>query len=194
MSDPKHCRVLILGSGPAGYSAAVYAARANLDPVLVTGVEQVMLYQAGLYPVVTPSNTEGAAGPWPDPLIPAVDAYESETRNAFPFDVASSESRVIWVEVLVPPATPAGTYTGTTDIGATLIIRGYARDLTEAAEQAIVHWRRQHGHGVRAHLRQVLRPPRRGRQSPLAPRPSARGRYRRAFHRRRWCWSRRTRR
>jgi thioredoxin reductase (NADPH) len=40
MSDPKHCRVLILGSGPAGYSAAVYAARANLQPVLVTGVQQ----------------------------------------------------------------------------------------------------------------------------------------------------------
>jgi len=40
MSEPKHCRVLILGSGPAGYSAAVYAARANLKPVLVTGVEQ----------------------------------------------------------------------------------------------------------------------------------------------------------
>ncbi len=40
MSDFKHCRVLILGSGPAGYSAAVYAARANLDPVLITGIEQ----------------------------------------------------------------------------------------------------------------------------------------------------------
>jgi thioredoxin reductase (NADPH) len=40
MSDSRHCRVLILGSGPAGYSAAVYAARANLKPVLVTGVEQ----------------------------------------------------------------------------------------------------------------------------------------------------------
>jgi len=40
MSNSKHCRVLILGSGPAGYSAAVYAARANLSPVLVTGVEQ----------------------------------------------------------------------------------------------------------------------------------------------------------
>src|SRR5262245_31060224 len=33
----KHCRLLILGSGPAGYSAAVYAARANLNPVLITG-------------------------------------------------------------------------------------------------------------------------------------------------------------
>ena len=40
MSNPKHARVLIIGSGPAGYSAAVYAARANLNPVLITGVEQ----------------------------------------------------------------------------------------------------------------------------------------------------------
>ena len=40
MSNPKHCRLLILGSGPAGYTAAIYAARANLNPVLVTGIEQ----------------------------------------------------------------------------------------------------------------------------------------------------------
>lgn len=40
MSDTKHCRLLILGSGPAGYTAAVYAARANLNPVLITGMEQ----------------------------------------------------------------------------------------------------------------------------------------------------------
>lgn len=40
MATTKHAHVLIIGSGPAGYSAAVYAARANLKPVLVTGVEQ----------------------------------------------------------------------------------------------------------------------------------------------------------
>ncbi len=39
-SKPRHCRLLILGSGPAGYTAAVYAARANLKPVLVTGLAQ----------------------------------------------------------------------------------------------------------------------------------------------------------
>ncbi len=39
MSETKHCRLLILGSGPAGYTAAVYAARANLQPVLLTGLE-----------------------------------------------------------------------------------------------------------------------------------------------------------
>lgn len=39
MNDSLHCRLLILGSGPAGYTAAVYAARANLRPVLVTGIQ-----------------------------------------------------------------------------------------------------------------------------------------------------------
>ncbi|MEX2354087.1 MAG: FAD-dependent oxidoreductase, partial [Gammaproteobacteria bacterium] len=39
MTETKHARLIILGSGPAGYTAAVYAARANLNPVLITGVE-----------------------------------------------------------------------------------------------------------------------------------------------------------
>ncbi len=40
MSTPKHSKLLILGSGPAGYTAAVYAARANLNPVMITGLQQ----------------------------------------------------------------------------------------------------------------------------------------------------------
>ncbi len=40
MSDARHCPLLILGSGPAGYTAAVYAARANLKPVMITGMQQ----------------------------------------------------------------------------------------------------------------------------------------------------------
>ncbi|MEE9333169.1 MAG: thioredoxin-disulfide reductase [Granulosicoccaceae bacterium] len=39
MSDRRHCKLIILGSGPAGYSAAVYAARANLNPVVIAGIE-----------------------------------------------------------------------------------------------------------------------------------------------------------
>ncbi len=40
MSTPRHSRLIILGSGPAGYSAAVYSARANRNPLLITGMEQ----------------------------------------------------------------------------------------------------------------------------------------------------------
>lgn len=40
MSNVRHCNLLILGSGPAGYTAAVYAARANLKPVMITGMQQ----------------------------------------------------------------------------------------------------------------------------------------------------------
>lgn len=63
MSDNKHCRLLILGSGPAGYSAAVYAARANLNPVLITGMEQ-----GGQLTTTTdvdnwPGDNEGVQGP-----------------------------------------------------------------------------------------------------------------------------------
>ena len=40
MTTSKHCSLLILGSGPAGWTAAVYAARANLKPVVITGLAQ----------------------------------------------------------------------------------------------------------------------------------------------------------
>jgi thioredoxin reductase (NADPH) len=63
MSETKHSRVIILGSGPAGYAAAVYAARANLNPVLITGLE------AGGQLMTTtdvdnwPGDVEGLTGP-----------------------------------------------------------------------------------------------------------------------------------
>jgi thioredoxin reductase (NADPH) len=63
MTHKKHCRVLILGSGPAGYTAAVYAARANLEPVLITG-----LAQGGQLMTTTdvdnwPADADGVQGP-----------------------------------------------------------------------------------------------------------------------------------
>ncbi len=63
MSDVKHCRVLILGSGPAGYSAAVYAARANLDPVIVTGIEQGGQLMTTTDVDNWPGDVEGLQGP-----------------------------------------------------------------------------------------------------------------------------------
>jgi len=63
MSDTKHCRVLILGSGPAGYTAAVYAARANLNPVLVTGIEQGGQLMTTTDVDNWPGDVEGLQGP-----------------------------------------------------------------------------------------------------------------------------------
>jgi len=63
MNETKHCRLLILGSGPAGYTAAVYAARANLKPVMITGMQQ-----GGQLTTTTdvdnwPGDVEGLQGP-----------------------------------------------------------------------------------------------------------------------------------
>lgn len=63
MTEARHCRLLILGSGPAGYTAAIYAARANLEPVLITGLEQ-----GGQLTTTTdvdnwPGDNDGVQGP-----------------------------------------------------------------------------------------------------------------------------------
>ncbi len=63
MTNTKHCPLLILGSGPAGYTAAIYAARANLNPVILTGMQQ-----GGQLTTTTevdnwPGDVEGLQGP-----------------------------------------------------------------------------------------------------------------------------------
>ncbi|MDQ2070709.1 thioredoxin-disulfide reductase [Natronospira bacteriovora] len=63
MSEAKHCRLLILGSGPAGYTAAVYAARANLNPVLVTGIEQGGQLMTTTDVDNWPGDADGVQGP-----------------------------------------------------------------------------------------------------------------------------------
>jgi len=63
MSETKHAKCLILGSGPAGYAAAVYAARANLDPVLITGMESGGQLMTTTEIDNWPGDIEGTTGP-----------------------------------------------------------------------------------------------------------------------------------
>lgn len=63
MTETKHCRLLIIGSGPAGYTAAVYAARANLNPVLVAGMEQGGQLMTTTEVDNWPGDAEGVQGP-----------------------------------------------------------------------------------------------------------------------------------
>jgi thioredoxin reductase (NADPH) len=83
MSATKHCKLLILGSGPAGYTAAVYAARANLKPVLITGI------QAGGQLTQTtdvdnwPGDIEGLQGP---DLMTRMQAHAERFETEIIFD------------------------------------------------------------------------------------------------------------
>ncbi len=63
MTSSRHAKVLILGSGPAGYSAAIYAARANLSPMLVTGMEQGGQLMTTTDVDNWPADAEGVQGP-----------------------------------------------------------------------------------------------------------------------------------
>ncbi|HVR48458.1 MAG TPA: FAD-dependent oxidoreductase, partial [Pseudorhodoferax sp.] len=63
MSTVKHTRVLILGSGPAGYTAAVYAARANLNPLLITGIAQGGQLMTTTEVDNWPADVHGVQGP-----------------------------------------------------------------------------------------------------------------------------------
>ena len=79
----KHCKVLILGSGPAGYTAAVYAARANLQPVLITGIAQ-----GGQLMTTTdldnwPADAQGVQGP---DLMQRFQAHAERFKTEIIFD------------------------------------------------------------------------------------------------------------
>jgi thioredoxin reductase (NADPH) len=63
MSDARHVKLLILGSGPAGYTAAVYAARANLNPVLITGMAQGGQLMTTTEVDNWPADADGVQGP-----------------------------------------------------------------------------------------------------------------------------------
>ncbi len=82
---------------------------------------EITLYAERYYNVGVASNDDGAPGLWPDPLVPDVDTYFQEKRNAFPRTVSAGQTGVIWVDVLVPPDAPPGDYTATieVDVGGT---------------------------------------------------------------------------
>ncbi len=107
----EHESFQVVVSGPA--SGVRATATSLTGPGTITGVR---LYREAIIDLQYASALDGGTGPYPDALVPDVDELVGEQRNAFPFDVPSGESRAIWVDVLVPPGTPAGDYHGTVTV------------------------------------------------------------------------------
>ena len=105
MSETRHCPLLILGSGPAGYTAAIYAARANLNPVLITGMEQGGQLMTTTDVDNWPGDNEGVQGP---------DLMERMRQHAERFDTEIIFDHIHTAELTERPFTltgDAGTYT-----------------------------------------------------------------------------------
>ncbi len=114
MSDLRHMRLVILGSGPAGYSAAVYAARANLDPVLITGVEQGGQLMTTTDVDNWPGDVEGLQGP---------ELMDRMLRHAQRFDTEIVNDHIHTADLCVRPFKLTGDY-GTYTCDALIIATG----------------------------------------------------------------------
>jgi hypothetical protein len=79
-------------------------------------IDDVKLFREELIDTPQPSAVDGGTGRWPDALVPAVDDVVGETRNAFPFDVPSGESRAVWVEYRVPADAASAVYRGSVKV------------------------------------------------------------------------------
>ncbi|GGA93160.1 thioredoxin-disulfide reductase [Agarivorans gilvus] len=83
MSNAKHHKLIILGSGPAGYTAAVYAARANLNPLLITGIQQGGQLTTTTEVENWPGDAEGLTGPG---LMERMQAHAEKFETEIVFD------------------------------------------------------------------------------------------------------------
>jgi len=70
------------------------------------------LYRQAYLNVTTESDCYGKVGRWPDPLVPDVDVFFNEKRNAFPFSVPAGENRAMWVDMFIPEDAKPGDYSG----------------------------------------------------------------------------------
>ncbi|HBS26857.1 MAG TPA: thioredoxin-disulfide reductase [Gammaproteobacteria bacterium] len=105
MSDVKHAKLLILGSGPAGYTAAVYGARANLNPVMITGMEQGGQLMTTTDVDNWPGDNDGVQGP---------ELMERMQKHAERFDTEIIFDQIHTVKLEQAPFTligDSGTYT-----------------------------------------------------------------------------------
>ena len=127
MSENKHCKTLIIGSGPAGYSAAVYAARANLSPVIVSGMEQGGQLMSTTDVDNWPGDNNGVQGP---------DLMTRMQQHAERFDTEIINDYIIDVDFSKRPFTLNGAATTYTADAVIIATGASARYLGLESEEA----------------------------------------------------------
>lgn len=90
---------------------------------VISSATNVFLYREAYLDITTLSDQNGTFGGTPDPLIPTVDPYFGQARNAFPVNVPANQTQSAWIDILVPSSAPPGYYSGTVTIsdGSTVI-------------------------------------------------------------------------
>ena len=83
---------------------------------VIPSATNVFLYREAYLNITTLSDQNGTLGVTPDPLIPTVDPYFGQTRNAFPVTVQANQTQSAWIDVLVPATAPSGYYSATITI------------------------------------------------------------------------------
>lgn len=105
---------IVLPGGSGGQSGvSVTTGNALTGPGGTIPNSAVTIYREAYYTTSQPSAGGRAVGAWPDILIPTVDALYHEQRNAFPVNVPAGNSRVAWIDILIPANQAAGGYDGT---------------------------------------------------------------------------------
>lgn len=106
---PIHCAkneaesfLVVVSGGASGLTDVVVDFPAPLAGAAVS------LHAARYVNATKATGCTGATGLWADPLVPAVDVYAGERRNAFPLTVPAGENRIVWVDLFVPKGASAG--------------------------------------------------------------------------------------
>jgi len=128
---PFQVAVQASASGLSAFSATMSTPLTRSGATNAIPSNEVRLYREGTVSFSKASNPEGAIGAWFDPLFPEVEegpaitngtwteTYQSETRNAFPYDMAANEVTVVWVDIHVPQNQPPGSYSGVLTLSGT---------------------------------------------------------------------------
>jgi hypothetical protein len=74
--------------------------------------DNITIYEEQFMNITRPSSASGVPGLWPDALVPRIDRYAHERRNAFPFRLIRGSNQPLWIEIFVPAASPPGEYSG----------------------------------------------------------------------------------